>query len=229
MQTQGKLIVIDGTDGSGKATQTKLLVARLAKEGYDVETVAFPQYGKKSCGPVEEYLEGKYGSAEEIGPYRASVFYAVDRYDASHDIKKWLLEGKIVIADRYVGSNMGHQGGKILDTEERMRYFEWNYQLEHEIFSIPEPDINFVLYVPTEISIKLAQQRNATEGNKHDLKKDIHEADEQHLSAAAQAYLDLTDRFDSFECIHCVHEEALLPPQTIHENIWKRVLPLLKA
>lgn len=229
MQTQGKLIVIDGTDGSGKATQTRLLVERLNQEGFEVETIAFPQYGKKSCGLVEEYLEGKYGGAEEIGPYRASIFYAVDRYDASFQIHAWLAEGKIVIADRYVGSNMGHQGGKISDPEERARYYEWNHQLEHGIFSLPKPDINFVLFVPVEISIKLAEHRNATEGNKHTLKKDIHEADHHHLSSAAQAYLDLTERFDTFERIDCVDENALLPPQTIHEKIWNRLFTLLEA
>ena len=108
---KGKFIVIDGTDGSGKATQTKLLVKKLRKEKYKVKLADFPQYNKKSAGLVEEYLSGKYGTEKNVGPYVASIFYACDRYDASFKIRKWLKEGNIVISNRYVTANMGHQGG----------------------------------------------------------------------------------------------------------------------
>ena len=104
---KGKLIVIDGTDGSGKTVQTSLLVERLKKEGHPVEFIEFPQYGQKSSGLIEEYLNGKYGSAEEVGPYRASIFFACDRFAASSKMKGWLSDGKIVVANRYVFSNMG--------------------------------------------------------------------------------------------------------------------------
>ena len=103
-QYSGKFVVIEGLDGSGKSTQSKLLTERLKKEGREVVTIDFPQYGTKSAGLVEEYLNGKYGTAEQVGPYRASVFYACDRYDASSKIKKWLSEGKIVVSDRYIVS-----------------------------------------------------------------------------------------------------------------------------
>ena len=127
----GKFIVIDGTDGSGKATQTELLAEKLRYAGFDVALADFPQYGKKSAGPVEEYLNGKYGPAHEVGPYRGSIFYALDRYDASFEIKEWLKQGKIVISNRYVTANMGHQGGKIKDLEEKRRFYEWLYELEY--------------------------------------------------------------------------------------------------
>ncbi|MBU4493296.1 MAG: thymidylate kinase, partial [Nanoarchaeota archaeon] len=107
---KGKFIVIAGTDGSGKATQIKILVKRLKDKGYEVEIADFPQYGKKSAALVEEYLNGKFGLAEEVGPYRASIFYACDRYAASFKIKEWLDEGKIVVSNRYVSANVGHQG-----------------------------------------------------------------------------------------------------------------------
>ncbi len=115
----GKFIVIDGTDGSGKGTQTEILVNRLRNLGHDVAMADFPQYGQVSAGLVEEYLNGNYGKAEEVGPYRASIFYACDRYDASFKIRKWLEEGKIVISNRYVTANMGHQGGKISSQKRR--------------------------------------------------------------------------------------------------------------
>src|SRR3954468_22900663 len=110
---KGKFIVIDGTDGSGKATQTKLLVKRLQKSGHKVRIEDFPQYGKKSAGPVEDYLNGLYGSADQLGAYIPSIFYAVDRFAASERIRKHLAAGFIVVSNRYVTSNMAHQGGKI--------------------------------------------------------------------------------------------------------------------
>ena len=123
--TRGTFIMLEGTDGSGKGTQTERLVKRLIDEGYVVEQISFPQYGEKSATMVEAYLNGEHGTAEEVGPYKASIFYAVDGFSASNQIRNWLLEGKIVIANRYVASNMGHQGGKIKCPEERKKYFDW--------------------------------------------------------------------------------------------------------
>ena len=139
----GKFIVIDGTDGSGKGTQTKILVKRLENLGYDVAMADFPQYGQASAGLVEQYLNGNYGTAEEVGPYKASIFYACDRYDASFKIRKWLEEGKIVISNRYVTANMGHQGGKISNRKKRKKYFDWLYELEYKIFNIPKVEVSF--------------------------------------------------------------------------------------
>src|SRR3989338_3808567 len=127
----GKFIVIDGTDGSGKGTQTDLILKRLQTAGHITEKADFPQYGQKSAGLVEEYLNGKYGKQKEVGPHRASIFFAIDRFDASFKIKKWLDENKIVISNRYVTANMGHQGGSIHDDKERQEYFQWLHDLEY--------------------------------------------------------------------------------------------------
>ncbi|MFC1787711.1 dTMP kinase [Patescibacteria group bacterium] len=222
---KGKLIVIDGTDGSGKATQTEFLIERLKKEGLSVQTISFPQYGQKSAGMVEEYLSGKYGTASQVGPKPSSIFYAVDRFDASFKIKKWLESGQTVVSDRYVGSNMGHQGSKISDPDERMKFYEWNMNLEHELFGIPKPDLNVVLHVPAEISFKLAQDRG---GWKADIKTDIHETDINHLKDSVQAYLDITNRFDMFKLVKCVENEKLLTREEIHNRVWELVSPLIK-
>ena len=109
------LIVIDGTDGSGKETQSKRLLQHLEEEGFPATYADFPQHGQKSAGMVDNYLNGKYGTSNEVDPKIASVFYALDRYDASFAIRKNLDGGKIVVCNRYVPSNMGHQGGKIGD------------------------------------------------------------------------------------------------------------------
>jgi dTMP kinase len=156
---RGLFIVLDGIDGSGKATQTKILINRLKKGGHRVEEIDFPQYGQKSAALVEEYLSGKFGTAEEVGPFRASIFFACDRYAASNQIRKWLRAGKIVIANRYTAANMGHQGGKIEKSSERKKYFQWLYNLEYKIFGIPKPDINLILHVEASIAQKLALQK----------------------------------------------------------------------
>ena len=148
----GKFIVFEGIDGSGKSTQAKLLIAQLKKEGYATALIDFPQYGKKSAGLVEKYLNGKYGNAQKVGPYRASIFYACDRYDTSFTIREWLAQGKIVISDRYIGSNIGHQGGKIKNKKERKKFLRWLYKLEYELFEIPKPNFSFILRVPPKIA-----------------------------------------------------------------------------
>lgn len=183
---KGIFIVIDWTDWSWKGTQTKLLVEKLKSEWYNVEMADFPQYGTKSAWMVEEYLNWKLWTAEEVWPYRASVFYAIDRYEASSRIKKRLNEWKIVVSNRYVSSNMWHQAGKIHDLKERDKFLNRLDEFEYWLFWIPRPDINILLYMPTEIWQKLVDKkwkRNYTEK-----KRDIHEADLNHLKDAAEAY-----------------------------------------
>lgn len=211
--------MIEGTDGSGKGTQTEFLVERFQKEGYSVEQIHFPQYGERSAAMVEDYLNGKFGTAEEVGPYRASIFYAVDRYAASPQIRSWLEAKKIVIANRYVGSNMGHQGGKIPDTEERKKYFDWNYNLEYNLFQIPKPDVNIILHVKPEISQKLVDQKGDRE-YLQGKKRDIHEDDINHLKNAESAYLQMAQMYPEFELIECVENEMILSKEVIHEKVW---------
>ncbi len=145
-------IAIEGTDCSGKATQTQKLKERFIAEGQPTEVFAFPRYGKPACVLVEKYLHGEYGTAKEVGSYAGSLFYATDRYDASFDIRKCLDAGTNVICDRYTSSSMGHQAGNISDPEERDKYLEWLDNLEFKIFNIPRPDKIVFLYVHPEIS-----------------------------------------------------------------------------
>ena len=223
---QGKFIVIDGTDGSGKATQTELLAQRMRRAGFEVEIADFPQYNTKSAGLVEEYLSGKYGSPEEVGPYRASIFYAADRYDASFKIKRWLNQGKIVISNRYVTANMGHQGGKIDNPLARKHFFDWLYQLEYEIFNIPKPDLNIILYVPAEISQKLANERKKQDWAGKT--KDIHEESLDHLKKAEQTYLEIARSFPDFSLIECTKNDYIKSREQISYLIWDELAKLFK-
>jgi len=219
---RGKFIVIDGIDGSGKATQTKLLTERLKRAGFEVKIADFPQYNTKSAGLVEEYLSGKYGSPEKVGPYRASIFYASDRYDASFKIKTWLAEDKIVISNRYVTANMGHQGGKINNPLERKHFFDWLYELEYEIFNIPRPDLNIILHVPAEVSQKFAIQREKQDwAGKTD---DIHEDNLSHLKNAEQTFLEIANIYPGFAIIECAEQNKILTPAEINDLIWRQII-----
>ena len=221
----GKLIVIDGTDGSGKATQTKILVERLRREGHEVEVADFPQYGQKSAGMVEEYLNGRFGDATVVGPHRASIFYAIDRYAASFQIKKWLEEDKIVVCNRYVSSNMGHQAGKIKNKEELDEFLEWLENLEFNVFQIPKPDKVLLLYLPPGIGQQLVDKkgyRDYISGKK----RDIHEADIHHLKDAAEAYLYVSNKY-GWDVINCAPEGNLRTIDNISEEIWQKISRIL--
>jgi len=222
---KGKFIVIDGTDGSGKATQTNLLIEKLKQQGYDVKVADFPRYGEKSAALVEDYLNGKFGTAKEVGPYRASIFYACDRYAASFQIKKWLEQGKIVISNRYVSANMGHQAGKIQDKEERDKFLEWLKDLEYNIYQIPKPDVNLLLYMPPEIGQKLVDQkghRDYVGGNK----RDIHEADLDHLREAAEAYNYVATKYN-WLIIDCAPNNQLMTIEEINKILLEKIKELL--
>ncbi|MFP4424243.1 MAG: dTMP kinase [Candidatus Woesearchaeota archaeon] len=216
-----RLFVIEGTDGSGKGTQTRKLRERFEKEGHEVETIDFPQYERNSSGLIKEYLNGTYGSAEEVGPYRASIFYACDRYDASFKIRRWLDKGKVVIADRYVSSNMGHQASKIDDPSKRERYLKWLDHLEHEIFGIPRPTAIIYLHVPAEIGQELVKKKMLRTYIKDDT-ADIHEKDISHLKKAEKTYNEISEKFGWIK-IECMKEGKIMDIEEIHEKIWNHI------
>ncbi len=218
---EGTFIVIAGTDGSGKGTQTKVLKKRLISKGYDVESIDFPQYDKKSSGLVQNYLNGKYGGSDEVGPYRASIFFACDRYDASFKIRKWLKEGKIVICNRYVSGNMGHQAGKIEDKEKKDEFLDWLHNLEYNIFEIPKPDLNILLYMPCEYGYKLIEKKKSRK-YLNGKKRDIHEKDLDHLKKSELAYLYVSKKFD-WERIDCVKDEEILSIEEISDKVYDKV------
>lgn len=217
----GKFIVIDGTDGSGKATQTQLLVEELKINGYPVEMTDFPQYGTKSAGLIEEYLNGKYG---QVGPEAASIFYAIDRFDASFKIRDWLKEGKIVISNRYVTANAGHQGGKIADNYDRLKFFKWLDNLEYNVFNIPRPDLNIILHLPAEMAQELVDKKSA-DARKYinGKKRDLHEADIKHLKNAEKVYLEISRLFPNTKLVECVQAGKLLSPNEVHTKVWELV------
>ncbi len=226
MNNKGTFIVIEGTDGSGKGTQFDLLARRLAEAGHEVVLFDFPQYDNPSSFFVAEYLNGKYGTAEEVGPYTGSLFYALDRYQAKQAIKQALTQGKIVLSNRFTGSNMAHQGLKFNHAEERRGYFIWLDNLEFQMLGIPRPDRNIVLRVPAETAQKLVDKKS--DRSYTDKKRDIHEDDLEHLQKAVQVYDDLCSLFPKdFTRIDCVRSGELMSIPQVHDLLWESVMPLL--
>lgn len=224
--SRGIFVVIEGTDGSGKGTQFKLLSEQLTNAGYDIATFDFPQYEQPSSYFVKEYLNGRYGTAEEVGPYTGSLFYALDRYDASAKIRGALDAGKIVLANRFTGSNMAHQGTKFNNPDERRGYFIWLDNLEFEMLKIPRPDMNIVLRVPADIAQSLVDQKETRSYT--DKKRDLHEADINHLKRAVEVYDDLCQLFPKdFTRIDCVRSGELLSIEDVNRLVCEKIAPLL--
>lgn len=221
-----RFIVIDGTDGSGKKTQAELLVARMRREGLPVHPASFPRYGNPSAYFVEKFLRGGYGPAAESLGKRASLFYALDRFDAAPGIRETLGSGTHVVTDRYVASNMGHQGSFMKDRAQRDAYFAWNDEIEHGILGIPRPDLNLVLHVPADIAIDLKRQAGAKDGKPG---LDIVEGDIEYLRSGEECYLDIAARFPGFRLIECMDGNRLRSKEEIHGLVWDAVSPLLSS
>ena len=224
--SSGCLITLEGSDGAGKATQLNLLAERLKAAGYDVAIFDFPRYDHESSYFVQQYLNGKYGPASAVSPYTASLFFALDRYEAAPEIEKALAEGKVALSNRYAGSNMAHQGGKFNDPLEKRSYFVWADSLEFQLLKIPRPKLNIFLRVPAEVSYELISKK--AERNYTKATHDEHEKDLNHLTQSVATYDLLCQLFpNDFRAIDCTEGEALLSIPEISDRIWEMVKPLL--
>lgn len=221
MRKKGFFIVLEGTDGSGKATQFRYLLRNLKKAKIRYKKVDFPQYGKSSAYFVKKYLLGKYGKLKEVGPYKASLFYALDRFDISQKIRNWLNKGFFVVANRYVLSNLAYQGAKIKNNKSRKNFFEWLINLEYNLLKIPKPDLNILLYIPAEVAYKLIVKKDKRKYLKGK-KRDIHERNIDYLKSTEKVYLQLARLFRKrILLINCLDKNnKLLSKKEIAEKIW---------
>lgn len=213
---RGRFIVIDGPDGSGKSTQMKLLLSTLEVSGYDPAIFDFPQYGQPSAVMTEKYLNGDYG---KLNPHAASIFYAIDRFDASFKKREMMRQGKVIVSDRYVSSNAGHQGAKIDDYNERIKFYKWLDNLEFGIYNIPKPDLTIILHIPHETTLELIEGRTNSGGRA----KDIHEKDISHLKRAEEVYLEIAELLPNTRLVECVENGRLLSPTEVHTKVWELV------
>lgn len=228
MSKKGKFIVIEGTDGSGKTVQSQRLIKRLKKNNFSIKSLDFPRYQEPSSYFVKQYLNGNYGSWKEVSGYRASLFYALDRFAASDEIKKWKEKGEIIISNRYVVSNLAHQGLKIRNKSERKNFYQWVENLEYHVLSLPRPDLNIFLHVPAEIAFDLVGEKKKREylGNK---KRDIHERDINYLKKAEKIFCEVVDLFPKrFKKVECVKKGKILSMDEIEEKVWQIVKKRLR-
>jgi dTMP kinase len=224
---KGRLIVIDGSDGAGKATQTKLLVKALRTSGKKVRTLDFPQYEKNFFGSfVGECITGEYGDFLTLDPHITSVIYAADRFESSKKIKKWIDNGDIVVLDRYVSANQIHQGGKIFDPQERKTFLLWLDRMEYGIFKLPRPDLVLYLDVPIATSIGLLQKSQLKKKYIKEGKKDLVEQSREYLENSRRSALWLARNHKNWVRIQCVQKGRLRSIKSIHEEIIQILLSI---
>lgn len=227
---KGKLIVIEGVDGSGKTTQFEKLVDRLKRTDRKVRNIHFPRHQTPFFGTmVDDYLNGRFGDPDAINPYLSSLIYAGDRWEAKDAMHQWLGEGAIIVLDRYMTSNKGHQLGKIQGDKEREKYLQWLDCLEYDIFKIPRPDLVIYLHIPLAIVDRLMNQRKDVTRGYTNKNRDLLENNQEHLRRAQDGYQFTAPRYSYWRQLNCVKEKnKLLTREEIHERIWQLVMPLLQ-
>lgn len=215
----GKLIVIEGTDGSGKSTQFQLLTRRLSREGREFRQIVFPQYSEPSSALIRMYLGGEFGSRPgDVNAYAASAFYAVDRYASFKKVwGEYYNGGGLVISDRYTTSNAVHQAGKEPE-DSRQSFLKWLYEFEYDHLGLPRPDLTLYLDVPTDCTEKLLRAR---EQDTH-TQADIHEQDTAYLATCRRIGAFAADYY-GWTVISCVRDGKMRSMEDIHEEIYRHV------
>ena len=220
----GKLIVIEGTDGSGKSTQFRLLSQRLEQEGRQFKHIVFPRYAEESSALIRMYLGGQFGDRpSDVNAYAASTFYAVDRY-ASYkmDWGQWYEDGGLVLSDRYTTSNAVHQASKEAG-EKQAEYLTWLYDFEYDKLGLPRPDLTIYLDVPTDFTEKMLRSREAATNTN----ADIHEKDMQYLATCRETGRAAAKHY-GWTVIQCVEDGAMRSMDDIHQEIYRHVLNCLE-
>ena len=221
----GKLIVIEGTDGSGKSTQFRLLTERLTNENHAFKQLVFPRYSEPSSALIRMYLQGEFGTKpSDVSSYAASAFYAVDRYASyKQDWGQWYEDGGLILSDRYTTSNAVHQASKESDEEKRSEFLRWLYEFEYDRLQLPRPDLTIYLDVPTDFTEQLMRHREQTTNTQ----ADIHEKDTAYLAQCRRTGRAAAD-FYGWTVINCVRDGAMRTIEDIHNEIYAHVAALLE-
>ena len=226
----GKFIVLDGNDGSGKATQAKLLEEYLERKGVESQKIDFPRYENNFFGKlIGECLAGQHGDFLHMDPKIASSLYAFDRLESTPEILKGMNSGKVIIADRFSSSNQIHQGGKIADKIKREEFIKWLEEMEHSVLQIPKPDLIIYLRVPVDISLHLlSEKRQAKIAGLVDGQKDTVEEDRNYLERSHETANWLASHQSNWHVIECVENGNMRTREDIHSQIVETVLQIIK-
>ena len=220
----GKLIVIEGTDGSGKSTQFRLLTQRLENENIAFQKIVFPQYSEPSSALIRMYLGGEFGTnPSDVNAYAASSFFAIDRYASYKKVwGQWYEQGGLVVSDRYTTSNAVHQASKEPE-ETRQDFLKWLYDFEYNRLGLPRPDLTLYLDVPTDFTEQLLRRRE------HDTHTtaDIHERDSAYLASCRCAGRAAADYY-GWAIISCMENGKMRSIEDIHEEIYRHVAACLE-
>ena len=216
---RGKLVVFEGTDGAGKATQARLLARRLEEEGIPFREIDFSRYGNPFAEPARLYLQGQLGGRpEDVNAFASSVFFAVDRYASyQEDWGAAYRSGELILANRYTTSNAVHQASKLPDRE-REAFLDWLFDLEYRRLGLPEPDLVVYLDLPTEISGQMLRLREAATHTA----ADIHERDDAYLRRCRESASEIV-RSLGWRRIDCSRGGAIRTPEDIHREVWDLV------
>ncbi len=220
----GKLIVIEGTDGSGKSTKFRLLTQRLTREGTEFQKLVFPQYAEPSSALIRMYLGGEFGSSpSDVNAYAASAFYAVDRYASFKKVwGQWYDQGGLIVSDRYTTSNAVHQASK--EPEEcQGAFLQWLYDFEYAKLGLPAPDLVIYLDVPTDFTEAMMRRREADTNTS----ADIHEQDMHYLATCRRTGRRAAE-FYGWTVISCVKDGKMRTIEDIHEEIYRHVAARLE-
>ncbi|MGM9628747.1 MAG: dTMP kinase [Faecousia sp.] len=220
----GKLIVIEGTDGSGKSTQFGLLTQRLERESIRFQKLVFPQYSEPSSALIRMYLGGEFGTnPNDVNAYAASAFYAVDRYASFKKVwGDWYAQGGLVVSDRYTTSNAVHQASKEPE-EKQPAFLKWLYDFEYDKLGLPRPDLVLYLDVPTDFTEQLLRRR---EQDTH-THADIHEQDTAYLATCRRAGRAAAEYY-GWTVVSCVKDGVMRSIEDIHEEIYRHVAACLE-
>jgi dTMP kinase len=217
----GKLIVIEGADGAGKATQAKMLVERFRTEGMQVETLEFPRYEDSFFGAyIKEWLDEMHGNFIELDPRLSSILFAGDRFEVRDVITGWLAEGKNIILDRYVTASMLHQGAKISDIEKRGAFLLWLQKLEYEVFKLPRPDMVVYLDMPVEMRHALLTTDEFKLNLGHTEIDELYQGDVQKCATHVAG-------LEKWKVVSCLMDEKLRSKDNINTELYGLIRPLL--
>lgn len=220
----GKLIVIEGTDGSGKSTQFHRLTEHLQQDAQEFKTLVFPRYSEPSSSLIRMYLGGEFGSKPtDVSAYAASAFFAVDRFASyKQDWGDWYEQGGLIVSDRYTTSNAVHQASKE-SGEKQSEFLKWLYEFEYDRLGLPRPDLTLYLDVPTDFTEKLLRSREESTNTQ----ADIHEQDMEYLTICRNTGR-AAAAFYGWIVIECVRDGAMRSIEDIHEEIYRHVRQCLE-
>ena len=221
-------IVLEGIDGSGKATQSDFLIKKLEADGYTVRKIDFPRYEDNFFGQfIGDCIAGKHGDFVNTDPYITSVLYGADRWESKKQIKEWLKKDYIVVADRYVGSNQIHQGGKIKDSAERKKFLQWLEKMEYEAFQLPRPGLVVFLDMKVDLSLSLLNKQDLKEKSYLQGEEDLLEASRGYLSNSRQAALKICQDHNNWRKVSCYNNNKILSREEINKKVYSLVKKFL--